>query len=97
MKCLVLFSELYSNGNVAVGKSASSSSVIEVNVAVAYGPELAVDGIRVDGVYNKGGAGCFITSLEAQPYLQIDLGRVYHIIFIRMFQRLDCCGKIFMP
>jgi hypothetical protein len=89
---LFFLSELNSVGNVALGKPANSSSVFS-NV-IPYGPDLAVDGIRVDGVYTGEGPGCFITMPEAQPYLQINLEREYRIIFIRMFNRLDCCGNI---
>jgi hypothetical protein len=84
----LFFSELYSNGNVALGKFAYSSSIHRHDLA----PEFVVDGILDHGVHN-GGAGCFASSNETKPYLQIHLEREYRIIFIRMFNRYNCCGN----
>jgi hypothetical protein len=84
------FSELYSNGNVALGKFANSSSIYMYRHDFA--PEFVVDGILDHDVHNRG-AGCFASSEETKPYLQIHLEREYRIIFIRMFNRYDCCGN----
>jgi hypothetical protein len=86
---LVFFSELHSNGNVALGKSATSSRTF--NDHLPYGPELAVDGVLDNGGRTEG-AWCLIAMDEA--FLQLDLGQEYRIIFIRLFIRADCCGSI---
>ncbi|MCB9280778.1 MAG: discoidin domain-containing protein [Lewinellaceae bacterium] len=69
--------------NIALGKTVTSSSV-------AFGgvPSRAVDGITY-GEYDRGSVTH--SGTEQDPWLQIDLGAVYDIEHIRLWNRTDIC------
>ena len=70
--------------NVALGKTASQSSI-----HLTYGASLAIDN-NTDGNYNHGS----VTSTEndANAWWQVDLGAVYALTEIKIWNRTDCCS-----
>lgn len=71
--------------NVAVNKPALQSS----NYFAGGPASRAVDGNR-DGGW--GGASLTHTNSEAQAWWQVDLGAIYSINDVRLWNRTDCCG-----
>ena len=69
--------------NLAVGQRASQSST-----AAGGNPARAVDG-NTNGTYGRGSVTH--TAAEADPYWQVDLGRLARVNKIRIFNRTDCC------
>lgn len=53
-------------------------------------PELAIDG-NTDGDYY--GGSCTHTD-NYNPWWEIDLQGTYNITALKLYNRLDCCGKI---
>jgi hypothetical protein len=77
--------EAGSGGNLALGGTATQSSTYgEAHAA------LAVDG-NVNGRFDRGSISH--TSLEQQPWLQVDLGSTARIAEIEVFNRTDCCSE----
>ncbi|KAL4239323.1 hypothetical protein ACF0H5_000140 [Mactra antiquata] len=71
--------------NVALGKSAFQSSTLESYVA-----SNAVDG-NING--NIGASSCMHTEgMSLDTYWEVDLGGVYVIVNVVLYNRLDCCG-----
>ncbi len=71
-------------GNLALGKPAAQSSMIEGAV-----PGRAVDGVT-DGGWSSGSVTH--TNLEDQPWWSVDLGAVEPIATIDVWNRTDCCA-----
>ena len=76
---------VYRAPNLAKGKKASQSST-------GFGAPAgrAVDGIN-DGYF--GFKSVSHTTHKTQPWWQVDLGAVYKIDDIKIYNRTDCCGK----
>jgi fibronectin-binding autotransporter adhesin len=72
-------------GNVALGKVASQSTTGHV-WGDAY---KAIDG-NIDGNFNN--HSVTHTSIESNPWWEVDLGASQPIYQIKMFNRTDCCG-----
>ena len=70
--------------NIAAGKSASQSSTYGTASA-----GLAVDG-NTDGVFNNGSVNH--TNSDSQAWWQVDLGGVYTLTDVQVWNRTDCCG-----
>ena len=70
--------------NLSFGRPVAQSSVGWEGVA-----RLAVDGI-IDGAFST--KSVTHTKKEPNPWWQVDLGAVYKIDAIRVFNRTDCCG-----
>ena len=52
--------------------------------------ELVVDG-KVNGNYQDGGV--FHSALSLQSWIEVDLGAIYPISAVRLWNRTDCCGE----
>jgi hypothetical protein len=70
--------------NLALGKPASQSSRSQFSTPA--GAQGAVDGVK------NGGFG-FHTSLEPNPWWQVDLGAVQVLDHVVIFNRQDCCAE----
>jgi hypothetical protein len=70
--------------NLALGKTASQSS--RSQWSTPNDPQGAVDGIK------NGGFG-FCTSLQPNPWWQVDLGSVQILDRVVIFNRQDCCSE----
>ena len=70
--------------NISLGKKVSQSSVLSL------GPENAIDGNRDGDIENNSIA---LTDLEQSPWWEIDLGLVYQLKDIHIFNRSDCCTE----
>ncbi len=70
--------------NVARGTAVSQSSTLYGGLA-----ELAID-TSTDGVYTHGSVTH--TANEFQPWWEIDLGQVYYLTEVVLWNRTDCCG-----
>ncbi|GLC41154.1 hypothetical protein PLESTM_001161300 [Pleodorina starrii] len=75
--------------DIALNKTAYSSSTYYG----MYGPENAVDG-DTSTITKPGGSYAIFHSgdTDTRPWLSIDLGAVYNISSIVIYNRLDCCG-----
>jgi hypothetical protein len=73
------------SGNIALGKPARQSSTSQWSKP-RNDSQGAVDGVK-DGRWG------FHTSQEAQPWWEVDLGRVCPVKTVRIFNRLDCCSE----
>lgn len=73
--------------NLALGKEASQSST-----AVEWGgnwdASRGVDGVKTGNLFEGG----FHTDNEQNPWWQVDLGSIYEIAEVRIYNRLDCCS-----
>ncbi|XP_053388100.1 uncharacterized protein LOC128551311 [Mercenaria mercenaria] len=69
--------------NVALGKKTAMSS--EFN---GYIGNKGVDGNTNQGI-DKG--SCFHTDKETNPWWRVDLGAMYHIVSVTLFNRIDVC------
>ncbi|RME05412.1 MAG: hypothetical protein D6816_08940 [Bacteroidetes bacterium] len=79
------------SGNIAKGKSARQSTT-------AYGDAISGAGNAVDGNTNafwRHDAGNSIThtNYEDNPWWEVDLGKVYDISAIKIYNRADCCWQ----
>lgn len=68
---------------VAYGKKSYQSSTY--NHGNPYSSHLAVDGNIHTMIH---------TYTENSPYWEVDLGRIYRIKRVEIYNRRDCCGKI---
>ena len=75
--------------NVAVNKRASQSSLYTSN---AGSPSNAVDG-KTDGRWQSGSVTHTNGQGENNPWWTVDLGEVYEISKIRIWNRTDCCAE----
>lgn len=71
--------------DVAIGKSVRQSSTAYDGVA-----ERAIDG-NIDGFYNN--ASTTHTNNEFSPWWEIDLGEIYNLETITLWNRTDCCSE----
>jgi hypothetical protein len=71
------------SSNVALGKSATQSSNYYTDQG---GPDLVVDG-NTDGIFNNG--SCNHTGLDQNGWWEVDLGEVYNISSIEIWNRMD--------
>ncbi|XP_019630365.1 PREDICTED: fucolectin-1-like [Branchiostoma belcheri] len=77
---------LGAESNVALGKTASSSSA-----PASWGPEKAVDGFS--GTTVSGGDECTHTDNVYQPWWKVDLEDIYTVNRVSVLNRGDCCGE----
>lgn len=70
--------------NIALNKTASQSSTLN-----GAGPERAVDG-NIDGDYGKGSVTH--TNSDEKAWWMVDLGGLYDISQVQVFNRTDCCS-----
>lgn len=71
--------------NVALYKSAEISS--EINPT--WTADKGVDGATSQNMFDD---TCFHTNNETEPYFIVNLGSVYDISNIYIYNRQDCCG-----
>ncbi|XP_060551292.1 protein jagged-1a-like [Ruditapes philippinarum] len=78
--------------NVALGKVTAMSSIYEGN-SVLYGPHKGVDGNRNQQMYPD--FSCFRNAEtdEGDPWWRVDLGEVFLIQTVKIYNRLDCCSS----
>ncbi|MDM7934430.1 MAG: discoidin domain-containing protein [Methanothrix sp.] len=76
------------NQNLALGKNASQSSTAE-EWGGNWSASRGVDGIKTANIYDGG----FHTGYEESPWWQVDLGSVYDLSEVRIYNRLDCCSE----
>ena len=69
-------------GNLALGKKATMSS--------QYGGFAASRGV------NGKTTDFFHTRYQNMPWFRVDLGRSYNVQRVVLFNRKDCCGKLYM-
>ncbi|XP_078691285.1 uncharacterized protein LOC144921824 [Branchiostoma floridae x Branchiostoma belcheri] len=81
--------EVYASPNLALGKPTSQS-----NVAYNGFAPRATDGCRDP---NWGSQCCTHTPAEANPWLQVDLGRSYRVQWVIIMNRADCCRERLTP
>ena len=74
--------------NVAANKTASMSSVYDP----AWTADKGVDGNRNQNMFFD---SCFHTGYDQDPYYIIDLGAIYDLDTLVIFNRQDCCGNIY--
>ncbi len=76
--------------NLARGKPATQSSVYR-GTGVDQGPHLGVDGVINPPSVTP--YGLVHTAMEQSPWWQVDLGKVYALTLVRIYNRVDCCGE----
>ncbi|KAI8512315.1 hypothetical protein Bbelb_089540 [Branchiostoma belcheri] len=81
--------EVYASPNLALGKPTFQS-----NVAYNGFAPRATDGCRDP---NWGSQCCTHTPAEANPWLQVDLGRSYRVQWVIIMNRADCCRERLTP
>ncbi|KAI8515636.1 hypothetical protein Bbelb_064490 [Branchiostoma belcheri] len=85
-KYLEVLYRCITESNVALGKTASSSSS-----PARWGPEKAVDGSR--GTSVSRGDECTHTDNVYQPWWKVDLADIYTVNRVSVLNRGDCCGE----
>jgi outer membrane protein assembly factor BamB len=73
--------------NVALGKVATSSSVF-----TGGGPSDGIDGIT-NGDFANAGGSFFHSSLEENPWWEVDLDRQFEITKVTIYNRTECCSE----
>ena len=81
------------NGGDCTTNLALNKSAIQSGTQVGAEASRAVDG-NTDGNF-WGGNSTSLTNWVAHPYLEIDLGEVYEIDKIEIWNRTDCCTELF--
>jgi hypothetical protein len=77
--------------NVAQGKPVyMSTAPIGKCVGAGCGASNCVDGVT-DGSYPK--SGICHTTYAVQPFVEVDLGALYFVSSINVYNRTDCCGS----
>jgi hypothetical protein len=76
--------------NVAFNKTVHMSSI---HKPTYHGSEYAVDG-RI--VKDRTGVQCSSTEGETNPWIVVDLGAIYNLQYITLFNRIDTFGKMFV-
>ncbi len=73
--------------NLALGKEASQSSTA-MEWGGKWDASRGVDGVKTGNLFEGG----FHTDNEQNPWWQVDLGSIYEIAEVRIYNRLDCCS-----
>lgn len=81
--CLLCTSQIFAQRNVAYGQPVKQSSVHRGGA-----PELAVDH-NTDGNWAAGSVTH--TEKEIGPWWEVDLGQVYNVEAVEIYNRTDCC------
>ena len=77
-------------GNIALGKPTELSSLYQNNVQFAG--DKGNDGDVSGNLMFNDNNTCFHTDKERRPYWKVDLGDVYELQRMELYNRRDCCG-----